>query len=333
VTQASYYEVLGVSRNASAADIRNAYRVLAMRWHPDRNRNPGALERFKLINIAYQTLSDPESRRHYNARLDSSKGAWQPDEGLSDQQAFQIFLESMMDLGYELAARGRDARYIHRALTEEGCPTEIASAVARSCVRNVSAGGRGAASAKKRMGFFGVMWGTFKGVRILVSLAALLYVVYMLSAVSIMTGNAPKWLTRVWGLIGNDPKQASGIPSGLPALFSTDSAQVNKLADQIKQSYGALDPDAAESDKRAAEPATPKRAAPSTPATGREVSEITWTPAPDATARPIPAPPRRVSSGQPGPAGPNSCNSDQDCPQSMTCNRRSVHEAWRCMPR
>jgi DnaJ domain len=332
VAQPNYYAVLGVPRDANAHELRDAYRAQAMQWHPDRNPAPEALERFKLINSAYQTLSDPELRRRYDAGLDSRKSGWAPED-LSDQQAFQIFLEQMMNLGHELASRGHDEAFIHRMLTKEGCPPDIASAVARSCVRNVAAGGRGAAPAKKRVGFFGVLWGTFRGVRILVSLAALLYVVYMLSAVSIMTGNAPKWLTRVWGLIGNDSKHASGIPSGLPALFSTDSAQVNNLADQIKKSYGALDPDAVESGTAAVQPTTPKRAAPSMSPTGPAVSEITWTPGPDASARPAPAPPRRVSSGQPGPAGPNACNSDQDCPQSMTCNRRSVHEAWRCMPR
>ena len=323
--QSSYYQVLGVPRDAGAREIRDAYRVLAMRWHPDRNRSPGALERFKLINIAYQTLSDPESRRRYDARLDSRKGAWEPDEGLSDQQAFQIFLESMLDLGYELAARGRDARYIHRALTEEGCPPDIASAVARSCVRNASAGARGAAPAKKSAGAFGIAWGMFKGVRILVSLVALLYVVYMLSAVSIMTGNAPKWLVRAWGLVAGEPKQAGGMPAGLPGFLAPDKAQVNQLAEQLKQSYGAIDPDAPASAGRAVETPPPKRAPQSATGKGAEVSEITWTPAPSS--------PRTVSTAPPGPAGPNACNSDQDCPQTMACNRRSVHEAWRCMPR
>ncbi len=62
-----YYEVLGVSRDASAEDIKKAYRRLAMQYHPD--RNPGdkaAEERFKAINEAYAVLSDPEKRRQYD---------------------------------------------------------------------------------------------------------------------------------------------------------------------------------------------------------------------------------------------------------------------------
>jgi curved DNA-binding protein len=61
-----YYEVLGVSRDASADEIQQAYRKLARRHHPDVNKNPGAEETFKEINEAYQVLKDPETRRRYD---------------------------------------------------------------------------------------------------------------------------------------------------------------------------------------------------------------------------------------------------------------------------
>lgn len=72
-----YYKVLGVERNASEGDIRKAYRKLAMQYHPDRNPNDKqAEERFKEINEAYQVLSDPQKRTHYD-RLGSDYSNWQ----------------------------------------------------------------------------------------------------------------------------------------------------------------------------------------------------------------------------------------------------------------
>lgn len=60
------YDVLGVSRDATQEDIRTAYRRLAREHHPDVNRDPEAERRFKEINLAYQTLSDPARRRQYD---------------------------------------------------------------------------------------------------------------------------------------------------------------------------------------------------------------------------------------------------------------------------
>ena len=62
-----YYEVLGIPRGAGEADIKKAYRQLAMQFHPD--RNPGdksAEDRFKSVNEAYTVLSDPDKRAHYD---------------------------------------------------------------------------------------------------------------------------------------------------------------------------------------------------------------------------------------------------------------------------
>jgi curved DNA-binding protein len=62
-----YYDVLGVKKNASEAEIKKAYRKLAMKHHPDRNKGDKvAEEKFKDINEAYAVLSDPEKRKQYD---------------------------------------------------------------------------------------------------------------------------------------------------------------------------------------------------------------------------------------------------------------------------
>lgn len=61
-----YYDILGVSRNDSEEEIRKAFRKKAMEYHPDRNRNPDAEEKFKEINEAYQVLTDRKKRSQYD---------------------------------------------------------------------------------------------------------------------------------------------------------------------------------------------------------------------------------------------------------------------------
>ena len=65
-TKRDYYEVLGVSRNASADDIKKSYRKLAMQCHPDRNSSPEATEKFKELSEAYEVLSDDTKRQRYD---------------------------------------------------------------------------------------------------------------------------------------------------------------------------------------------------------------------------------------------------------------------------
>jgi molecular chaperone DnaJ len=81
-SERSYYEILGVDRTASDADIKRAFRKLAQQWHPDVNTEAEAAERFKEINEAYQVLSDPKRRQVYDlvgrAGLGDMGGAGSP---------------------------------------------------------------------------------------------------------------------------------------------------------------------------------------------------------------------------------------------------------------
>lgn len=65
-TKRDYYDILGVSKSAGEAEIKNAYRKLALEWHPDRNKAAGANEKFKEINEAYAVLSDSQKKSQYD---------------------------------------------------------------------------------------------------------------------------------------------------------------------------------------------------------------------------------------------------------------------------
>ncbi len=76
-----YYKVLGVDKNATAEDIKKAYRKLAMKYHPDKNPgNKQAEEKFKEINEANEVLSDQEKRARYD-ELSSTYNSWQQAGG------------------------------------------------------------------------------------------------------------------------------------------------------------------------------------------------------------------------------------------------------------
>ena len=67
MAERDYYEVLGVSRDASQGDIKKSYRKLAMKHHPDQNPDdPKAEEKFKEIGEAYEVISDEEKRAAYD---------------------------------------------------------------------------------------------------------------------------------------------------------------------------------------------------------------------------------------------------------------------------
>ena len=105
-TTRDYYEVLGVSREASGPEIKKAYRRLAIENHPDRNpNNPEAEERFKEAAAAYSVLSDDDKRRRYDQFGHAGVGG-QPGFSGFDPSTFGDFSDILGDL-FGFASGGR----------------------------------------------------------------------------------------------------------------------------------------------------------------------------------------------------------------------------------
>ena len=130
-----YYQLLGVSRNASDDDIKKSFRRLAMKYHPDRNRdNPEAEEQFKKVKEAHDVLSDPKKRSAYDqfghAGVDPSMGG---GAGFGGANFSDIFGDVFGDIfggggsrGRGGPQRGSDLRYnLEIPLEEAVAGTEV----------------------------------------------------------------------------------------------------------------------------------------------------------------------------------------------------------------
>ncbi len=89
--QRDYYEVLGVARDADEAAIKAAFRKLALKYHPDRNKAPDAEQRFKEIAEAYAILHDPDKRRQYDSRGHAGVAGISPEEMFGGLDLDEIF--------------------------------------------------------------------------------------------------------------------------------------------------------------------------------------------------------------------------------------------------
>ena len=119
-----YYQLLGVGKDASAAEIKKAYKVLAMKHHPDRTKgDPESEKVFKKVNAAYKVLSDPDMRARYDqfghAGVNQQSGAGGFDMG--EGGFSDIFGDVFGDIfgGGQRARRGRDLQYGMEITLEE----------------------------------------------------------------------------------------------------------------------------------------------------------------------------------------------------------------------
>lgn len=78
-----YYKILGIPSGANEDEIKKAYRKMALKYHPDKNKEPNAEEKFKEIAEAYDVLSDPKKRSLYDQYGEEGKVTEQPDPCLS----------------------------------------------------------------------------------------------------------------------------------------------------------------------------------------------------------------------------------------------------------
>lgn len=94
-----YYSVLGISQRATKSEIKKAYRELALKWHPDKNKSPNAHEKFIEINQAYLILFDDEARVKYDLEYDyyfksdstdtKSTFSTEPEEKVENEPTFR----------------------------------------------------------------------------------------------------------------------------------------------------------------------------------------------------------------------------------------------------
>jgi molecular chaperone DnaJ len=156
-----FYEVLGVAREASAEELRRAYKQLALKHHPDRNQGDHAAEaQFKLVNEAYQVLQDDEKRRMYDqfghAAFDGSMASgFQGGGGVGDVFAHMQDLFSEMfsggggGFGRQQARRGGDLRVQQRLTLEEAAFGVKKEITVHAPARCSDCGGTGARAGTK----------------------------------------------------------------------------------------------------------------------------------------------------------------------------------------
>ena len=110
-----YYEVLGVEKSASQSDLKNAFRRLARKYHPDRSTEEDAEDKFKEIQEAYAVLSDEQKRSHYDRfGHDGPQGIPSGDSaGVASTSILKTFLEA---ISFPTSSEGARRDVVHAAV-------------------------------------------------------------------------------------------------------------------------------------------------------------------------------------------------------------------------
>ena len=150
-TERDLYEVLGVQRGASDAEIKRAFRKLAQQWHPDVNKDPEAPARFKEASEAYQILSDPDRRQRYDMFGRAGVDGGPAGAGFEGFGGFSDIFDAFFGGAATGSARrgrpmpGSDLRYDLRITFEEAVKGTEKEIEFRSLARCDTCSGSGAA--------------------------------------------------------------------------------------------------------------------------------------------------------------------------------------------
>jgi DnaJ-class molecular chaperone len=96
-TKRDYYDILGVGKTSTEAELKSAYRKMALKWHPDKNKEPGAEAKFKEINEAYEVLSNKDKRAKYDQ---FGHAAFDPSAGFGGGQGGQSYRQGPFTYTY-----------------------------------------------------------------------------------------------------------------------------------------------------------------------------------------------------------------------------------------
>lgn len=123
----NYYAILGVPNNATDEQIKDAYRKLCLKYHPDRSTLPNAAEMFNSVQEAYDFLSDPTNRRIYDAKLAEQEGQEKEYEDYKETIKTQGTSDSYKQKKSDSNNSHKNTKAHHEAKKKEDIPSSLKS--------------------------------------------------------------------------------------------------------------------------------------------------------------------------------------------------------------